>query len=325
MSEFALIERIRQRAAVRADVVLGIGDDAALLQPSAGEQLVVTTDTLNAGVHFPDETLPADLGWKALAVNLSDLAAMGARARWCTLAMSLPRVDEAWLDGFTEGFFALADVHDVVLVGGDTTHGPLSITVTAFGEVPAGSALRRDGARSGDDIWVTGAPGEAAAALALWQRGELDVTLPSDDVRDEHLRHRLLRPLPRLDAGRRLVGLASACADVSDGLLADLGHICARSGLGARLEMAALPCSPVLAARFDDGQALPWIAAGGDDYELCFTAAPNLRDDVLRAMEFAGVSVTRIGRMVLGGDVVVLDPQGRPWQSGRAGYEHFSG
>ncbi|WP_101097594.1 thiamine-phosphate kinase, partial [Xanthomonas citri] len=167
MPEFDLIARLRARIAARADVPLGIGDDAALLQPPAGEQLAITADTLNAGVHFPHETRADDLGWKTLAVNLSDLAAMGAQPRWCTLSLSLPHDDAAWVDGFADGFFALADAHEIVLVGGDTTRGPLSCAVTAIGSLPPGAALRRDGARVGDDVWVTGAPGEAAAALAL--------------------------------------------------------------------------------------------------------------------------------------------------------------
>ncbi|HHW4679866.1 MAG TPA: thiamine-phosphate kinase, partial [Xylella taiwanensis] len=169
MLEFDLIARLRARICGRRDVLLGVGDDAALLQPPLGEQLVVTTDTLNAGVHFPVETHPEDLGWKTLAVNLSDLAAMGATPRWCTLSLSLLQADMAWLDAFADGFFALADLHGIVLVGGDTTYGPLATSVTAIGSVPPGMALRRDGACIGDDIWVSGRPGEAAAALALWR------------------------------------------------------------------------------------------------------------------------------------------------------------
>ncbi|KLD26119.1 thiamine-monophosphate kinase, partial [Xanthomonas perforans] len=241
MPEFDLIARLRARIAARADVPLGIGDDAALLQPPAGEQLAITADTLNAGVHFPHETRADDLGWKTLAVNLSDLAAMGAQPRWCTLSLSLPHDDAAWVDGFADGFFALADAHDIVLVGGDTTRGPLSCAVTAIGSLPPGAALRRDGARVGDDVWVTGAPGEAAAALALWQAGQLDVTCAAADPLHERWRGRLLRPQPRVQAGLRLRGLAHACVDISDGLLADLGHLCERSGVGARLVLAALP------------------------------------------------------------------------------------
>ncbi|MBN6150026.1 thiamine-phosphate kinase [Xanthomonas sp. AmX2] len=327
MSEFELIDRIRQRSDARAGdgVALGIGDDAALLQLAPGEQLVVTTDTLNRGVHFPPETLPEDLGWKALAVNLSDLAAMGAQPAWCTLSLSLPDADPAWADGFFDGFFALADQHRIALVGGDTTRGPLSISVTAMGRVPAGAALRRDGARAGDEVWVTGALGDAAAALALWRRGALDVAATAADAATERLRQRLLRPTPRVDAGLRLAGLASACVDVSDGLLADLGHICARSQVGARLELAALPASAALRSCVGAADRAPLLCAGGDDYELCFTASPRDRDAVALAAEFAGVAATRIGRITAASGIVVHDAQGRAWRPPCAGYEHFSG
>lgn len=323
MAEFALIDRLRRRVAARDDVALGIGDDAALLRPPPGEQLAVTADTLNAGVHFPPQTPPSDLGWKTLAVNLSDLAAMGAQPRWCTLSLSLPHDDAAWLDAFADGFFALADVHGVALVGGDTTRGPLSLSVTALGSVPAGAALRRDGARIGDEIWVTGTPGEAAAALSLWQAGELDVAYACADPARETLRQRLLRPSPRLDAGLRLRGLAHACVDVSDGLLADLGHLCARSGVGAELRLEALSIPAALQA-FAPTQVRPWQFAGGDDYELCFTAAPADRESVAQALAFAGTEGARIGRVVAGDRVTVFDAAGQRWQPPRMGYQHFA-
>ncbi|KRG39284.1 thiamine-monophosphate kinase [Stenotrophomonas panacihumi] len=322
MPEFALIDRLRRRVRGREDVPLGIGDDAALLQPPAGEQLAITADTLNAGVHFPVETAPADIGWKTLAVNLSDLAAMGAQPRWCTLSLSLPQDEAAWLDAFADGFFALADAHGVALVGGDTTRGPLSLSVTAIGSVPPGAALRRDGARIGDDIWITGTPGEAAAALALWQQGELDVTTPAAEAAREHLRQRLLRPTPRVDAGLRLRGLAHACVDVSDGLLADLGHLCARSGVGARITLEGLPLSPALRA-LGDRRAREWQVGGGDDYELCFTAAAADREAVQRALEFAGTQGHVIGRVLAGEGIQVLDEEGCAWHPPRSGYQHF--
>ncbi|AOY68422.1 thiamine-phosphate kinase [Xanthomonas perforans] len=324
MPEFDLIARLRARITARADVPLGIGDDAALLQPPAGEQLAITADTLNAGVHFPHETRADDLGWKTLAVNLSDLAAMGAQPRWCTLSLSLPHDDAAWVDGFADGFFALADAHDIVLVGGDTTRGPLSCAVTAIGSLPPGAALRRDGARVGDDVWVTGAPGEAAAALALWQAGQLDVTCAAADPLHERWRGSLLRPQPRVQAGLRLRGLAHACVDISDGLLADLGHLCERSGVGARLMLAALPAMP-RSAGIDVVQCLGWQLGGGDDYELCFTAAPQHRDAVAQAMEFATVAATRIGQIVATPGVVVHDAEGNPWHPPQRGYQHFVG
>jgi len=322
MPEFALIDRLRRRVRGRGDVPLGIGDDAALLQPAPGEQLAITADTLNAGVHFPAETAPADIGWKTLAVNLSDLAAMGATPRWCTLSLSLPGDDEAWLESFADGFFALADRHDIALVGGDTTRGPLSLSVTAIGALPAGAALRRDGAQLGDEVWITGNPGEAAAALALWRDGLLDVSLPASSQTREVLRQRLLRPTPRLDTGLRLRGLARACVDVSDGLLADLGHICRRSGVGARLELERLAISPPLRAT-GDARIRDWQLGGGDDYELCFTAAATDHDAVLRALEFSGVEGAMVGRIVPGHDIQVIDEEGCTWLPSRTGFQHF--
>ncbi|CAD0350865.1 Thiamine-monophosphate kinase [Xanthomonas hortorum pv. pelargonii] len=324
MPEFDLIARLRTRIAARADVPLGIGDDAALLQPPPGEQLAITADTLNAGVHFPHETRADDLGWKTLAVNLSDLAAMGAQPRWCTLSLSLPHDDAEWVDAFADGFFALADAHAIALVGGDTTRGPLSCAVTAIGSLPPGAALRRDGARVGDDVWVTGAPGEAAAALSLWQAGELDVTRVATDPLHEQWRSRLLRPQPRVQAGLRLRGLAHACVDISDGLLADLGHLCERSGVGAQLALAALPAMP-RSAGISALHCIGWQLGGGDDYELCFTAAVQHRDAVVQAMDFAGVAVTRIGQIVAKPGVVVHDADGNPWQPPQRGYQHFVG
>lgn len=312
--EFSLIDAIARRASARADVVLGIGDDAAILAVPAGRQLVVAMDTLNAGVHFPEDTAPADIGWKALAVNLSDLAAMGARPAWCTLSLSLPESDAGWVDGFLDGFLSLAALHDVALVGGDTTRGPLSVCVTAHGLVEPGRALRRDGARVGDDVWVTGTPGDAAGALAQWREGS---------ERDAALRARLERPTPRVEAGLALAGLAHAAIDVSDGLLADLGHVCAASGVGFEIELEALPVSPMLAAAFDAAQRRILQCTGGDDYELCFTAARERRDDIAAIAEAVGVAMTRIGRVVPGDAVVALD-RGRRWKPPRQGFDHFA-
>lgn len=319
LAEFALIDRIRARSGARADVVLGIGDDAALLQPAPGQWLAVTADTLNAGVHFPVETAPADIGWKTLAVNLSDLAAMGAEPCWGTLALSLPEADAGWIDAFADGFFALADLHDWRLVGGDTTRGPLSLSVTAFGQVPHGTALRRDGAQVGDDIWVSGMPGEAAAALRLWQRGALAVERIAADTGHEQLRQRLLRPTPRVALGLALRGIASAAVDVSDGLLADLGHITARSGVGAQLALDALPLSAALRGSFDEEQARDCVLRGGDDYELCFTAAPSQRGVLQVLADQLQLPLTRIGVIQTGSGV-----QGDGVQ-GPGGYQHFAG
>lgn len=323
LAEFALIDRLRARAGQRDDVVLGIGDDAALLALPPGEQLVVTADTLNSGAHFPAETSPFDIGWKTLAVNLSDLAAMGAQPRWVTLSLSLPDGDPAWLDGFADGLFALAGQHGVALVGGDTTRGPLSISVTAMGSIPAGQALRRDGARSGDEVWISGVPGEAALALALWQRGALDVVVPAADPHAEALRLRLCRPTPRVALGLALRGIATAAIDISDGLTADLGHLCARSGVAARLQLQAMPRSAALDVHATSGQAWPLQAGGGDDYELCFTASPENRGQVLAAAAAAGVGVSCIGHLETGQGVHWQQPDGQAWSPPRSGFDHF--
>ncbi|HYM85807.1 MAG TPA: thiamine-phosphate kinase [Pseudoxanthomonas sp.] len=312
-AEFDLVSHIRARVSGRVDVVLGIGDDAALLQVPAGRQLVVTADTLNAGVHFPEATAPADIGWKSLAVNLSDLAAMGATPAWCTLSLSLLQADEAWVDAFLDGFLALAELHAISLVGGDTTRGPLSIAVTAMGLVEAGGAMRRDGARIGDDVWVTGTLGDAAAALDAWREGR---EVPAE------LRQRLDRPIPRVSAGQHLSALVHSCIDVSDGLLADLGHVCARSGVGAEVQLTQLPASASLAA-MEAAQRWHWQAAGGDDYELCFTAAPRNRDLIVQALDFTGVSATRIGRVVAGQGVKAFGAEVREWKPVQSGYQHF--
>ena len=313
-SEFDLIARVRARAGTRADVVLGIGDDAALLAPPSGRQLVVTADTLNDGIHFPHGTLPADIGWKALAVNLSDLASMGAEPAWCTLSLSLPQSEAAWIDGFLDGFVALAEQHGIVLVGGDTTRGPLSISVTAMGFVDAGSALRRDGARAGDDVWVTGTLGDAAGGLALLDRDPVHA-----------LRTRLDRPTPRMEAGRALVGIATACVDVSDGLLADLGHIASRSHVGAIVHVDTLPASDALCAAFDAATRMPMQASGGDDYELCFTAPADARARITALASQLDLRITRIGRMMAGEGVHPVRADGEPWTPPRRGYDHFAG
>ena len=311
--EFDLIARIRARVATRADVVLGIGDDAALLAPPPGRQLVVTADTLNDGVHFPRGTSPADVGWKALAVNLSDLASMGAEPAWCTLSLSLPQSDPAWIEGFLDGFLDLAGQHGIALVGGDTTRGPLSIAVTAMGLVEPGRALRRDGTRVGDEVWVTGTLGDAAGGLALLDREPVPA-----------LRARLDRPTPRVDAGRALVGIATACVDVSDGLLADLSHVCARSHVAAHLDVDALPASAALREAFGEADRIALQASGGDDYELCFTAPADAGADIGAVSAQLGLRFTRIGRIVAGEGVHPVEAKSQPWSSPRRGYDHFA-
>ena len=320
--EFDLIARIRARCALRDDVALGIGDDAALLVPPPGMQLAVAMDTLNAGVHFPEDTAPADIGWKALAVNLSDLAAMGAIPAWCTLSLSLPQADAEWIDAFLDGFLELAGTHRVALVGGDTTRGPLSVCVTAHGFVETGSALLRSGARVGDEVWVSGTLGDAAGALAQIKGGQS--TFSTKTYSDPLLRIRLDRPTPRIELGRALRGIASACIDVSDGLLADLGHVCAESGVGAEVELAALPASPALHSAFDIETRRALQASGGDDYELCFTAPQSARAAIERISHETGTKVVGIGRIVAGEGVLAVDGTGQRWTPPRAGYAHFA-
>ncbi len=320
--EFDLIERIRRRAPGRSDVVLGIGDDAAIVQVPADRQLVVATDTLNAGVHFPAATHAADIGWKALAVNLSDLAAMGAQPAWCTLSLSLPRSDAAWLDAFLDGFLELSASHGVALIGGDTTSGPLSICVTAHGFVEPGRALRRDAAKAGDDVWVSGTLGDAACALRC--------LLPGAKIEESRglppgLRVRLDRPTPRIATGIALPGLVHACIDVSDGLLADLGHICSASGVAAVVRLSELPASAELRSACDADERALLQATGGDDYELCFTAPQAHRREIEQLALRGGTALTRIGHVHGGCGVSALSPDGEPWRPPSAGYEHFAG
>lgn len=312
--EFDLIREFFTRPARDANVVLGIGDDAALLAVPAGDVLAVTTDTLVAGRHFPEDAAAADIGWKSLAVNLSDLAAMGATARWVTLAITLPDNNEQFLREFSRGFFALADHENVRLVGGDTTRGPLAITVTAMGTLPPAAAIRRDGARAGDDLYVSGTVGDAGLGLRL----ALD-QWPDElaaEIRDMALA-RLHRPQPRLALGTALRGVASAGLDVSDGVAQDLGHLLRASGVGAELELDALPMSIALQA-IDPAFAVILALTSGDDYELLFTAPPTLRD----AIAMLPVRCTRIGRITPAPGLVLMR-NGQPVDMPMTGYTHF--
>jgi thiamine-monophosphate kinase len=325
--EFELIEILRSRCALaRADVNVGIGDDAALLVPPANHELVAATDTLVAGVHFPHSTTPDAIGWKALAVNLSDLAAMGATPAWALLALTLPSADTEFVERFADGFGALAARHHVALIGGDTTRGPLTVNVTALGFVPPGQGLLRSGARVGDLVFVTGTIGDAAGGLRCIDAGSprpASAPAISTDVR-EALRSRLDRPTPRIAAGIVLRGVASACIDVSDGLLADLGHVAAQSAVGIEIAAAALPASPALLQAFDAPTRLALQATGGDDYELAFTLAPALEAPTLRDLAKAGCGATRIGRVVEGAGVRLLDESAAEIALACAGWEHFT-
>jgi thiamine-monophosphate kinase len=299
--------------------VLGIGDDAALLAMTPGMELAVSTDMLLAGTHFFPDADPRKLGWKTLAVNLSDLAAMGAQPRWATLAIALPQSDEHWLAAFTDGLFKCTDHYGVALVGGDTTRGPLTLSVTILGEVPSGQALRRDGAKAGDDIWVSGHLGDAALALATLQG---KVALDEENL--NHCRRALDTPQARVELGLALRGIAHAAIDISDGLLADLGHILERSNLGAEIRLDALPCSANLQPLLDTAVGRNCLLSGGDDYELCFTA-PQLRQDEIAVIgERLGVKLSRIGSITQGGELRVLDAAGKPMKTEKAGYDHFA-
>ena len=304
LDEFALIRRYFTRPAQRA--VLGVGDDCALIAPRAGYELALSTDMLVAGRHFLHGTDAGDLGHKTLAVNLSDCAACGATPRYALLAGALPDADPEWLERFSRGLFALADRYAVELIGGDTTRGPLTLCVTIIGEVPVGRALLRSGARSGDCVWVSGELGTAAAGLAALQ-GRLE--LP-DAERAVAIRA-LQRPVPRVELGIALRGIASAAIDVSDGLLGDLAHILEHSAVGADIELTRVPCADWLHAQLKvPGQremALRFLLAGGDDYELCFTAPADRTPQVEAAGRAAGVAVTSIGRIVAGSALVVRD------------------
>ena len=321
--EFRLIERLRELTAQpRDDVRIGIGDDAAVLAPPPGKDLVVAIDTLVEGVHFPPGTAAADIGWKALAVNLSDLAAMGASPAWALLALTLPSADAAFVEGFAEGFAKLAQPHRLALVGGDTTRGPLTISVAVHGFVPPGQALTRAGARVGDVVLVTGTLGDAAAGLHALQHP------PREDDGRAGLRgfliERFNRPTPRLAVGTALRGQATACVDVSDGLLADLGHICAASGVAAEIEAALLPRSSALLELYDDTTALHFALSGGDDYELCFTAPAARVAELQAGLARLGCGATKIGRIVEGEGVRVCAADGAPLATDRPGWEHFA-
>ncbi|MDB5928185.1 MAG: hypothetical protein JWN13_7121 [Betaproteobacteria bacterium] len=320
MSEFELIRRFfthRSRGAT-----LGVGDDAALVRVRAGNEVAVSADMLVEGRHFFVGAAPDLLGHKALAVNLSDMAAMGATPRWATLALALPRVQVRWLEAFSRGFMALARRHKVDLIGGDTTRGPLAICVQIMGEVPNGQALRRDGAQKGDDVWVSGQLGDAAMAL-----GAIKGLVRVSPRERRALEQRLHAPVPRVGLGLALRGIAHSAIDISDGLLADLGHICERSRLGAVIEWEAIPANPIVRSRAQTDRGAQALLAGGDDYELCFTASRRRRSDVLRAAERARVGVTLIGSMGRRGrgdaPVRVLDSVGKPLAIRARGYDHF--
>ena len=324
MGEFDLIDRFFKRPARRA--ALGVGDDCALLNPTPGMQLAISTDLLLEGRHFLSTVDPVRLGHKALAVNLSDLAACGARPLAFTLALALPEAIDAWLEGFSRGLFALADAHDCELIGGDTTRGPLAICITVFGEVPPGQALLRSGARPGDDLYVSGTLGDARLALEVF-RGTRSVP----QAAFEAARERMEQPTPRVALGLALRGVATAAADISDGLVGDLGHILKASGAGACIDTSI--AINLIAARghltLEGGQsdaeiALECVLAGGDDYELVFTAPPAARNRVRAAAVQTRTPVTRIGRIEAEPGLRLVDGSGAPVAGRFTSFDHFS-
>jgi thiamine-monophosphate kinase len=317
-SEFDIIRKYFTRAAPSA--VLGVGDDCALVRPDPGMLLAVSTDMLIAGTHFFPDADPAKLGHKALAVNLSDLAAMGAGPRWATLAIALPKADEKWIAAFAHGFFRLAARFEVELIGGDTTRGPLAVSITVMGQVPVEFALKRDAALAGDDVWLSGATGEAALALA-----HLKGRVKLEGAALEACLARLHTPEPRVDLGERLRGLARSAIDVSDGLLADLGHVLEASGVGADLVWEKLPRATAIAGCPDKALADDCLLAGGDDYELLFTAPASKRADIEAVGKDLKIPLAPIGAAVPGDPVAILrDARGKLVSSPRKGFDHFA-
>jgi thiamine-monophosphate kinase len=287
MSEFDLIQQYFTKPGRHTN--LGVGDDAALIQITADHELAISTDMLVAGTHFFHDAAPYDIGWKALAVNVSDMAAMGAQGKWATLAIALPEVNETWLSEFSRGFFACAVAFEVDLIGGDTTRGPLNISVTIMGEVPIGKALKRSGAQVGDEIWVSGLLGSAALGLAHLQS---KITLKNDAL--EANIHALCRPAPRANLGLKLRDIATSCIDISDGLLADLGHILKASNLGAVIDLEKIPCIDYLKNDLQNPQFQEFLLAGGDDYELCFTAPSSKREAIHLLSKQLNIPITCI-------------------------------
>lgn len=317
-SEFDLIRRHFTRSPQHTD--LAVGDDAALLRPRAGMQLAVSTDMLVSGTHFFADTDPEDLGWKTLAVNVSDLAAMGAEPRWAFLALALPAADAPWIAAFARGLFACADAFGVDLAGGDTTRGPLNFSVTIVGEVPAGQAITRTGARAGNELWISGQPGLAALGLAAL-RGEVAL----DAAGRARCVDALQRPQPRVELGLQLRGIATAMLDVSDGLLGDLAHILEASAVGAIVDAAALPLDALRATGANAAIARHCLLSGGDDYELLFAAPASARPALTELSTSLGLPLHRIGQITGQAGVCLLrEPDGTLAPAGASGYDHFA-
>lgn len=318
MSEFDLIARYFTRPVRHSALTLGVGDDCALLQPRAGHELAISTDMLVEGRHFFSDADANALGHKSLAVNLSDLAAMGAEPLAFTLALALPSIDENWLSAFSKGLFALADQHNIALIGGDTTKGPLTMSITVFGDIPTGQALRRSQAKVGDDIWVSGTLGDARLALSAMQ-GKLALETHAFNQAAVHLH----RPTPRIALGMALRDVAHAAIDISDGLLGDLQHVLKQSNVGATLQADDLPLGEILKSTQTTTVCHEFALNGGDDYELCFTAPTTKREAVHQAATKANTVVTRIGQITAAREINILNAAGEALAISSNSYDHF--
>jgi thiamine-monophosphate kinase len=316
-SEFNLIKQYFTRPV--KDTNLGVGDDAALITLSPEHQLAISTDMSVAGTHFFNDSPPYFIGWKSLAVNISDMAAMGATPKWATLAIALPDVDKDWLSEFSRGFFACANFFDVSLIGGDTTRGPLNISVQIMGEIPNGKSLRRDGAKVGDEIWVSGSLGGAALAVYKIQQNTFDTNKPSDQCLLEKLQH----PQPRVSLGLALRGIANSAIDVSDGLIADLGHILECSNLGATIHWPKLPHFDSSHENLSIESIQSFTLTGGDDYELCFTASSQRHSDIINIGKSLGITLSQVGIIKADDGLNVLDDRNNPISIKGSGYDHF--
>ena len=317
-NEFELIEQFfKELTQSDSSVSCGIGDDAAIVQVPDGYELVVSTDTLVSGVHFLADTVPYDVGFKSLAVNLSDMAAMGAEPRWATMALTVPSNDSEWMDKFSRGFADLADRYSVSLIGGDLTRGPLTVTIQILGIVPAGTAIKRSTARPGEEIYVTGVLGDAALALSVLKKNTHEFEMLPAACR-EHL----LRPLPRIEAGLAIRSIAGAAIDISDGLAADLQHILEASSVGAEIELVKLPLSDTLQSLGQE-KTIELALTGGDDYELCFTAPARYRNELVNIASESGCEITCIGKIVEGREVIWKNEDGSNYKLINSGYRHF--
>jgi thiamine-monophosphate kinase len=317
ISEFELIKQYFDQTNVegRRGIVKGIGDDAAIVAAPTGHQIAISIDTSVSGVHFPADISPAYLAYRSLAVNLSDLAASGATPWWFTLALTLPSSDETWLQNFSRGLFEIAANARIDLVGGDTTKGPLAVTIQVAGIVPTGKALMRSGAEVGDKIYCTGTLGDGCGGLQCWQKKYVGADA-------DYLKTRFVRPQPRLIESSLLLGLANSCVDVSDGLLADLAHIIVASKVGADIDITQVPVSSPLFNQFGE-TALEHALAGGDDYELCFTVSPHKADMVESAFAKQSLRLTHIGHITEGSELRCISPDGSLYTLPKSGYQHF--